>query len=98
MRFFRQNKTVSELLGTAELNGRNTVQEDNQITALTAESPTRSAISPNNKAERLMQLVGYAIDDWAKEFRLEKMPKKIIFEQALDAMRAMEIAWNSKTQ
>lgn len=44
----------------------------------------------DNKTARLMQLVGNAIEEWAEEFHLEKMPKKIIFEQALDALQVME--------
>lgn len=43
-----------------------------------------------SKTARLMTLIGNAIEEWAKEYHMESMPKSIIFSQALDAMRAME--------
>ena len=57
---------------------------------------THPANQPDSKMARLMDLIGDAIEGWAVEYHLENMPKKIIFEQALDAMRAIELAINSK--
>lgn len=51
---------------------------------------------PDSKMARLMELIGSAIEDWAAEYHLENLPKKIVFEQALDAMRIMERAMNSR--
>lgn len=51
---------------------------------------------PDNKTARLMELIGAAIDNWAVEFHLENLPKRIIFEQAYDAMRAVELAIKGK--
>ena len=39
---------------------------------------------------RLIELVGQAIDKWASEYHLENIPKNIVYEQALDALRIME--------
>ena len=43
---------------------------------------------------RLMELIGCAIENWAAEYHLENLPKKVVFEQVLDAMRAIELAMN----
>ena len=56
---------------------------------------TRIRNCSDGKMNRLMELIGYAIDEWAVEYHLENMPKRIIFEQALDAMYAMELAINN---
>lgn len=53
-------------------------------------------IHVDSKMARLMELIGSAIEVWATEYQLENLPKKIIFEQALDAMRAIELAMNSR--
>lgn len=50
---------------------------------------------PDDKIARLMELIGCAIEDWTKEYNMENLPKKIIFEQVLDAMHAIEIAMKS---
>lgn len=44
----------------------------------------------DNKTARLMELIGSAIEEWQTEFHLESLPKGIVFQQALDAMQAME--------
>lgn len=49
----------------------------------------------DDKISRLMDLIGCAIEDWAKEYNMENLPKKIIFEQVLDAMHSLEIAMNN---
>lgn len=53
---------------------------------------------PDDKIARLMELIGCAIEDWAKEYNMENLPKKIIFEQVLDAMHALEIAMNNTNE
>lgn len=40
---------------------------------------------------RLIELVGQAIDKWASEYHLENIPKNIVYEQALDTLRIMEL-------
>jgi len=37
----------------------------------------------------LMRLVGSAIDEWARLYGMENLPKKIIFQQALTILNAM---------
>lgn len=59
------------------------------------EEPAQPAILKDTKMIRLIELISCAIEDWAKEYHLENLPKKIIFEQALDAMKALEIAINN---
>lgn len=44
----------------------------------------------DNKLARLMELINYAIEEWAIEFHMEMLPKKVIFEQAFDALSAIE--------
>ncbi len=44
----------------------------------------------DSKMARLMELIGGAIEDWATEYHLENLPKKIVLEQALDAMEIMK--------
>ena len=50
----------------------------------------------DNKMNRLIELIGLAIEEWSKEYNLEKLPKKILFEQALDAMRIIESVINNR--
>lgn len=45
---------------------------------------------PDEKMGKLMELIGMAIEAWAKEFQMENLPKRIVFEQALDAIHTME--------
>ena len=61
----------------------------------THEAPAETIGHPDRKMARLMELIGYAIERWAAEYHLENLPKKIVFEQALDAMRAIELAMNN---
>lgn len=48
------------------------------------------------KTARLMELIGHAIEEWAVEYNLEHLPKKIVFQQALDAMHAIDIMLSDK--
>lgn len=74
----QNNRSCKASNGDAIFQGNNYQPEDNNY-------------QPEDiKSARLMQLVGNAIEEWAEEFHLEKMPKKIIFEQALDALQVME--------
>ena len=61
-------------------------------------SSSQEKFIPNQKMARLMELIGCAIDDWTIEFHLENLPKEIVFEQVLDAMRAIEYTLNSQKQ
>lgn len=40
-------------------------------------------------AQDLMRLVGSAIEEWAKIYEMDKLPKKIVFQQALTILNAM---------
>ncbi len=62
------------------------------------EASTQPKNHYDRKILRLMELISCAIEDWATEFHLENLPKRIIFQQALDAMRAIELAINSKEE
>ena len=50
--------------------------------------------SPDSKMVRLMELIVRAIEAWTTEYHLENLPRKIVFEQALDAMRIIELTMN----
>lgn len=57
-------------------------------------------ISATNKfsgdmTQDLMRLIGTAIEDWSKIYNLENLPKKIVFQQALSAMNAMNKIFES---
>ena len=51
---------------------------------------TKSKSQDSDKTARLMTLIGKAIETWAKEYNMERLPRDIIFTQAMDAMKAME--------
>lgn len=72
------------------------VHNYNEISNSAYETSTQPINMQDSKMVRLMELIGCAIEDWAKEYHLENLPKKIIFEQALDAMRAIEQVMNSQ--
>ena len=44
----------------------------------------------NDCAKGLMQLISQALDQWAVEYKMENLPKKIVFQQALSIMTAMD--------
>ena len=48
-----------------------------------------NAMSRKN-AKGLMQLISQALDQWAVEYKMENLPKKIVFQQALSIMTAMD--------
>ncbi len=56
----------------------------------------QSSDFPDAKLVRLMELIGNAIDEWALEYDLGNIPRKIIFEQALDAMKVIDFSLNNK--
>ena len=60
----------------------------------TYETQAETISHPDSKMARLMELIGCAIENWAAEYHLENLPKKVVFEQVLDAMRAIELAMN----
>ncbi len=62
----------------------------------TYKTPIQSINYHDIKMTRLMELIGTAIESWAVEYHLENLPKKIVFEQAYDAMRAIEQIINGK--
>lgn len=71
------------------------VRNYSNISNNTYESESQSVNHTDIKIVRLMELIGCAIEEWAIEYHLEKLPKKILFEQALDAMRAIEISMDN---
>lgn len=42
-----------------------------------------------NQADDLMRLIGMAIDLWISRYHMEHIPRKLIFQQALSMMNAM---------
>lgn len=45
--------------------------------------------SSGDMTQDLMRLIGSAIEQWSNMYHLENLPKKIVFQQALSAMNAM---------
>lgn len=72
------------------------MQDNENVKNSVHESSTQPINNFNCKMNRLMELVGIAIETWAKEYHMENLPKRILFEQALDAMQTIELAVNSK--
>ncbi|HBD41212.1 MAG TPA: hypothetical protein DC035_06015 [Lachnospiraceae bacterium] len=57
-------------------------------------SSVQTEMSPaesDKMAQDLMRLVGAAIDEWAELYGMKNLPKKIIFQQALTILNAMDI-------
>ncbi len=50
-------------------------------------------IEDDDIAKDLIILVGTAIDQWAKKHKMENIPKKIIFNQALTILNGIEQLW-----
>ncbi len=48
-----------------------------------------SKLSEEGMTQDLMRLVGNAIEEWAKIYQMDNLPKKIIFQQALTILNAM---------
>lgn len=47
----------------------------------------------NDIAKDLMYMVGISIEEWAKKYNMENMPKKIVFQQALSIMNSIGKIW-----
>lgn len=82
---------LSKLLKFLKLSKHKNDKENN----ISYEETTQYMNFPDDRIARLMELIGYAIEEWAKEYNMENLPKKIIFEQVLDAMHTLEIAINN---
>lgn len=99
MKLFRREKKEADLMEPGETGSNYMIKDACQFTAQATNLPIpQPIVLSDDKTARLMQLISFAIEEWAKEYHLENMPKKIIFEQALDAMRAIEITWNNKAR
>ena len=48
-----------------------------------------SPAESDKMTQDLMRLVGAAIDEWANLYGMNNLPKKIIFQQALTILNAM---------
>lgn len=72
-------------------------QQENKMTELNENademtSNVQSEMIPaanDEMAQDLMRLVGDAIDEWANLYGMNNLPKKIIFQQALTILNAM---------
>lgn len=60
-------------------------QEDHEIIDI---DMNNKQFPTGNKSADLIILVGKAIDAWAKEYNLTKMPKKVVLGQALALLNA----------
>lgn len=47
----------------------------------------------NDIAKDLMYMVGISIEEWAKKYNMEKLPKRIVFQQALSIMNSVKKFW-----
>lgn len=66
---------------------------NSQQETLTAECQ-QPIVPKNERIERLVTLIEQALNQWSVEYHMEKVPKRIIFEQALDVMRALDNKMN----
>lgn len=53
-------------------------------------SSSSTSTEEHNISQDLMSLVGKAIDEWAKLYHMENLPRKIVFQQALTILNAMD--------
>lgn len=89
---FRRFKRKKKEKVSMELPVRNYGRQSNSAYAVQREP----VIHVDSKMARLMELIGRAMEEWAAEYHMENLPKRIIFEQALDAMHTIEIYMNSR--
>jgi hypothetical protein len=67
-----------------------TVELDDKIDEIISDTKTEKLqVENSDMAQDLMRLVGGAIDEWAKLYGMDNLPKKIIFQQALTILNAM---------
>jgi hypothetical protein len=86
------NKAIATFTRGIVPKGTHSIKSDSQP----ASTMTPTSIHLDSKMGRLMELMGSAIEMWAKEYHLENMPKRVIFEQALDAMHIVEQTFNGE--
>lgn len=55
-----------------------------------SESDNPKSIFDDDIAKNLMILIGKAIEEWARQYGMQNLPKDIIFNQALNILNA----WN----
>lgn len=53
-------------------------------------SSSSTSTEKRNISQDLMSLVGKAIDEWARLYHMENLPQKIVFQQALTILNAMD--------
>lgn len=66
-----------------------TEEKNNTANGFLANPITENDLGGDEKAQDLMRLVGQAIDEWANLYGMNNLPKKIIFQQALAILNAM---------
>ena len=52
----------------------------------------------DNKTARLMELVNQAIEEWAAEYNLQNLPRRIVFQQVHDVMHVIEMMMNVQNE
>lgn len=52
-----------------------------------------NAFDYDDSAKDLMYMVGNSIEEWAKKYGMENLPKKVIFRQALSIMNSIQKIW-----
>ena len=65
--------------------------DENAGKSTSSVQPEMSPAESDKMAQDLMRLVGAAIDEWAELYGMKNLPKKIIFQQALTILNAMDI-------
>ena len=57
---------------------------------LISHASSSTGTEERNISQDLMSLVGKAIDEWAKLYHMENLPQKIVFQQALTILNAID--------
>lgn len=96
MGFFKKFSTIIEALNTTfdsnepEASNPKHKQVIGDVERISIPPITTFYYTDNHMVEDLIALVGQAIDEWAGIHHLENLPPKIIFQQALSILNAID--------
>ena len=87
-RVCEQSDSDIEYISQKQIIPHSEEKDEEIIQKIPAEIPSNSKFPTGDKSADLMILIGKALDEWAKMYHLQGMPKKVVFGQALALMTA----------
>lgn len=90
-----QNNIYTQLTSTNTYTDSTRINGDSLNHEFTPNSTSQNntAFDYDDSAKDLMYMVGTSIEEWAKKYGMENLPKKVIFHQALSIMNSIEKIW-----